>query len=699
MSLNKAKAVTVFLAAMIVCCAVSFVADPAAADKRGGKEERGALPDKPIAPFKLRDHRGAWHSLDDYAGKKLVVVAFLGTECPLANRYAGRLSELAKEFEPKGVAFLGVISNQQDSIGKIAQLAKEQNVTFPLLKDVGNAVADRFEARRTPEVFVLDGKRIIRYRGRIDDQYGIGFARPKPTRRDLALALEELLADKAVSKPVTEAEGCRIGRVKRPSTQGSVTYTKHVAPILNKHCVSCHHADSLAPFALTSYADAAGWADTIQEVIEDRRMPPWHANPKYGRFANDNQLVEEEKQLVARWVKNGAPEGDAKDLPPPPPLLEGWRIKPDMVVTMPKPFQVPAKGTVAYQYFAVDPGFKEDKWVRASEGRPGSRSVVHHLLVFVQRPGTRPRSGRDFLTNILAVGVPGMPPMILRDGEAKLVPAGSKLIFQVHYTPNGTAQTDRSSVGLVFADPKSVRKEVRSNFAADFQLHIPPGAANHPVEADYRFGQDTLLYSLFPHMHLRGKSFRYEAIYPDKTREILLDVPRYSFDWQNSYVFAEPKRMPEGTILHCTAAFDNSAANLSNPDPKATVGFGDQTWEEMMIGFFDLALVDQDLRQGAPRVRAMGDGQYEVVFRYQAPAGTKEVHLAGTFNDWKLDGHKLDGPDDKGAFTTRLVLKAGTYEYKYVLEGKKWRSDPGNRQQTGLYNNSVLIVGDAAAVK
>ncbi|HZV07114.1 MAG TPA: redoxin domain-containing protein [Gemmataceae bacterium] len=675
-------ATSILLAALAVS---AFAAAPA---------ERKAPSGKPIPSFKLRDYRGAWHSLDDCKDKKFVVVAFLGTECPLANRYAGRLTELAKEFEPKGVAFLGIISNQQDSISKIADLVKEQKVTFPLLKDVGNTVADRFEASRTPEVFVLDGKRIVRYRGRIDDQFGIGYARPKPTRRDLAAALEELLEGKAVSQPVTEVEGCRIGRVKRPSSETTVTYTKHIAPLLRKHCVTCHHTGSLAPFALTSYGDAAGWSETIQEVIEDQRMPPWHANPKYGHFANDNRLAEEEKQLVYQWVKNGAPEGDPKDLPPAPPLVEGWRIKPDLVVVMPKPFTVPAEGTVPYQYFTVDPGFKEDKWVRASEAWPGNRAVVHHLVVVVERPGTKPIGPQNFPIDFLAGGAPGSPPMILPDGEAKFVPAGSKLVFQVHYTPNGTAQTDQSRVGLVFADPKAVRKEIRSEAAINFRFRIPPGSANHRVEADYRFGQDAILYSMFPHMHLRGKSFRFEAIYPDKKREILLDVPRYSFDWQNEYVLAEPKRMPEGTILHCTAIFDNSARNRSNPDPNAAVTFGDQTWEEMMVGYFDMALDDQDLRQGAPRIQPKGGGQYEVVFRYQAPAGTKAVYLAGSFNDWKPTGHKMDGPDAKGAFNTRLVLKAGNYEYKYVVEGKVWKSDPGNRRQVGFYNNSVLMVGE-----
>jgi peroxiredoxin len=649
-----------------------------------------------ITGFKLRDYQGAWHTLEDFAQSKLVVVAFLGTECPLANRYAPRLAELAAEFAPKGVAFLGINANQHDALSAIAQQAQVHKIPYPILKDVDNRVADQFGAVRTPEVFVLDGQRVVRYWGRIDDQYGVGYARPKANRRDLAAALEELLASKPVSRPVVEPVGCFIGRVQRQPALSEVTYTKHIAPILQRRCVTCHRPGSLAPFALTSYRVVAGWAETIGQVLQEQRMPPWHANPQYGVFANDARMPEEEKQLVFAWAKNGTPEGDPRDLPKRPPFVEGWRIpKPDAILSMPEPFRVPAEGTVPYQYFTVDPGFAEDKWIKASEAQPGNRAVVHHLIVFVLPPGTRGPGERDNVgSNFVAAGVPGMPPLIYGDGEAKLIPAGSRLVFQIHYTPNGTSQTDQSRVGFVFADPKTIQREVRSDVVLNPRFRIPPGAADHRVEASYRFRQDTILYSMMPHMHLRGKAFRFEAIYPDQRREILLDVPRYSFDWQNLYVLAQPKRMPEGTELHCVAHFDNSEQNLSNPDPKAAVTFGDQTWEEMMVGYFDMALADQDLRLGLPQVKPLDDGRYEVVFQYTAPPGTKAVYLAGTFNDWKPTAHALDGPDAMGRLTTRLVLKGGTYEYKYVLEGKTWKADPGNRQQKGIYNNSVLVVGE-----
>jgi peroxiredoxin len=563
---------------------------------------------KKVDNFKLRDYRGAERSLRDFAEHKLVVLAFTGTECPVAKLYAARLADVAKEFGSKGVAFVGMNANQQDSITAIGQYAKTYGISFPILKDVSNVVADRLGAHRTPEVFVLDEQRMIRYWGRIDDQYGVGYTRPKPGRRDLAVALEELLAGKPVSVPVTTAPGCFIGRVQPPAKHGDVTYTKNIAGIMQKRCLECHRPGQIAPFSLTSYEEVVGWTDTIQEVLEQGRMPPWHADTRYGEFSNDCHLSEKEKQLIFDWIKNGAPRGDPKDLPRPVEFAEGWRIpKPDVVISLPKPFKVPAEGTVVYQFIAVDPGFTEDKWVQAAEVKPGCRSVVHHILVFVQPPGqsAAERPG-GFITNWLAASVPGARPHIFPEGTAKFIPAGSRLLFQIHYTPNGVPQEDRSCVGLVFADPKTVKKEVTTEMVVNPKFEIAPHEPNHRVDATAVIEQDSLLLTMMPHTHLRGKTFKYEAIYPNGDREILLDVPRYDFNWQNSYVLAKPKVLTKGTQLHCVAYYDNSENNRSNPNPDATVRWGDQTWEEMMIGYFDAVPVDQDLLKNPRPIKKIG---------------------------------------------------------------------------------------------
>lgn len=657
--------------------------------------DQSAQVGKQIENFSLQDYLGTSHQLAEWKDKKAIVVAFLGVECPLCLQYGPRLSELAKEYEAKGVAFVGIDSNQQDSLQEIAHYARTHKIDFALLKDPLNKVADMFAAARTPEVFLLDGQRVVRYRGRVDDQFGIGYARSAPEHRDLAEALEAVLAGKDVGTPVTKTVGCYIGRVNRKPPTGEITYSKHIAPILNERCVRCHRKGEIGPFTLTSYQDVVGWTETIREVITENRMPPWHANPEFGHFRNDARLPDNDRELIFKWLDNGAPEGNRADLPEPPKFVEGWRIpQPDLVVKIPEPFTVPAKGTVEYQHFDTGAKFDKDTWVQAAEVRPDNRTVVHHLVLYFIPPGGEKRPGEAVIFNSLAGYAPGMPASNLRPGLAKRVPRGSKLMIQCHYTPNGTEQVDQSIAGLVFTDPAAVKKQMTTQLCINFRLNIPPGEKNYRAEAEHRFDQDTYLYSLLPHMHLRGKAFRFDVRYPDGRSETLVDVPRYDFNWQNSYMLFEPMLMPEGTIMHATAIFDNSADNLMNPDPTATVRWGDQTWEEMMVGTFETSLADQDLSLGMPVAKRLDSGDYEVRFSYRPDVEVREVYLAGQFNEWKPTGHKMDGPDAEGRYTTTLVLKPGVQEYKYVVDGTRWRADPGNPNQNGEYRNSVLVLAD-----
>jgi hypothetical protein len=349
---------------------------------------------------------------------------------------------------------------------------------------------------------------------------------------------------------------------------------------------------------MMKYEDFEGWGDMIREVVAEGRMPPWHADPRHGAFANDSRLSEEEKATIIKWVDQGCAPGDLAQSPPPPRLAKGWQLaeRKQVFYMRKEPFIVPAEGEVKYQYFTVDPGFKEDKWVQAAEARAGDRSVVHHIIVFIEPPGEK-RAPISF-DGFLVATAPGARPMVLPEGYAKRIPAGSKLKFQMHYTPNGKPTPDRSSVGLVYADPASVKTVVRTDAAMNILFQIPPRADDYPVQSMRTFRRDTLLLSLYPHMHLRGKAFRYIARYPDGKDEILLDIPRYDFNWQNTYELMEPKLLPKGTEIRCEAKFDNSPSNPSNPDPNATVTFGEQTWEEMMIGFMDVAEPREDNKPG-----------------------------------------------------------------------------------------------------
>lgn len=546
-----------------------------------------------ISDAALTDYRGASVSLADVKDKPVVVLAFLGTECPLAKLAVTKLNTLAKEFEPRGVAVLGINSNRQDSLADLAAQVKEQDVSFRLLKDAGNKLADAVGAVRTPEVVVLDQQRAIRYVGRIDDQDGIGYRRETPKRQDLKIAIEELLAGKPVSVAKTEVEGCSIGKVREPKRGAEVTYSKHVAPILQNRCVNCHRPGQVAPFAMTSYDEVAGWAETIAEVITDNRMPPWHASPDHGKFANARNMSEDEKRVILDWVKTGAPEGDRRDLPLPKSFTDGWQLprEPDLIVQMrDRAYEVPASGTVRYQYFVVDPKLTEDKWVSAAEIQPGERSVVHHVLVFAKSDAEMRKF--DGEGAFLAAYVPGFLPQQYPMGMAKLLPAGSKLIFQVHYTPNGKKTADLSRIGLLFADEKTITHAVMTSEARKSRgLVIPPNTANERHEADSpKSPVEVQLLNLMPHMHVRGKSFRYELRSADGRSETLLDVPRYDFNWQTSYQLAQPRRVPAGSSMHVVAHYDNSENNLNNPNPHATVRWGEQTWDEMLIGYFDIAV-------------------------------------------------------------------------------------------------------------
>lgn len=567
-------------------------------DRVSGNEK--PLNDQTTIDFQLNDSHGRPFLSSEVPSDKIVVVAFLGTECPLVRLYAGRLQQMADEMAAKNVVFLGINSNRQDSLTEIQAFERRYEIRFPILRDPQNRIADLFGATRTPEVFVLDRERRIVYQGRIDDQYGVGYARSEAEHNDLRDAIETQLAAEKPTGPVARvhvpAPGCLIGRVRnvKTSVDNEITYSSHIAGILNRHCAECHREGEIAPFSLLQYDEVVGWAETIREVVNDQRMPPWHASEGHGSFSNERRLSAEEVEQINQWVLAGAPAGDLSASPAAPEKKASeWHIgeQPDLVVSMGKKFDVPAEGVVDYQHIVVDPGFKEDRWIRAAEIVPGNRSVVHHVLVFVRTPKNVSSETGAGGGAFFAGYVPGLLPARLPDGMAKLIPAGSKLVFQMHYTPNGKAQSDETSIGLWFTEEDSVEQVVITEQAINQRFEIPPGEPNWKVESRTRpTPADVQLLALMPHMHVRGKSFRYEAVLPDGKRRTLLDVPRYDFNWQTSYRLKEPMTFPKGTRMECVAHFDNSDGNLNNPDPAETVTWGEQTWNEMMIGYFDLAI-------------------------------------------------------------------------------------------------------------
>jgi peroxiredoxin len=547
----------------------------------------------------LHDVVGKPYSLSEVREPVLVVV-FITADCPLAKLYAPRLAELARAHESQGVRFLAIGSSRHDRPEDLARYARAHALPFPVLRDVGARAAHRFRATRSPEAFVLDASRQIRYSGRIDDQHSVGTHRPAAAHHELADAVHALLAGGPVAVPRTEAPGCPIAWPLVAPPSGQVTYCRDVAPILRHRCEPCHHPGQAAPFALTTYEEAVGWASAVREVVEDRRMPPWSANPAHGKFANDPSLAEYEKQALFAWIDGGCPHGDPRELPPPAQYQDGWTIPtPDLVVTMPSPFTVQAQGVIEYQYIRVHPGFTEDRWVRAAEIRPGNRAVVHHCAVYLQRPGDDSPQKLNRVGDLesfnLTMYHPGTGPLLLPEGAAKRIPAGWRIVFVMHYQAIGSVQEDRTELGLVFIDPGTVKQEAATVLVYDPDLRIPPRANNHRVAHTWTARHNVRLVALTPHMHLRGRSFQYELLYPDGREEVLLDVPRFDVTWQHRYVLAQPLPVPAGSVIRCTAIYDNSADNPLNPNPDAEVRTGIQTWEEMFNGFLEVIADEEDL--------------------------------------------------------------------------------------------------------
>jgi hypothetical protein len=365
------------------------------------------------------------------------------------------------------------------------------------------------------------------------------------------------------------------------------TFSKDIAPIFVKNCMGCHRPGEIAPMSLMNYKEVRPWAKSIREKVIKREMPPWHADPAHGEWTNDRRLSQKDLDTVVAWIDGGSPEGNPKDLPPTPKFATGWQIgEPDMVFYMPEEFTVPAEGAVPYIYFTVPTNFKEDKYIAAMEARAGDLSVVHHIVIYVRDPRESRGRRQDIGTGLLGALSPGMTPFMATPGTAKLIKAGSNLIFQMHYTPSGKVTKDRSMVGLKFLK-EPVDKVITTTASWDPRFVIPPHAENHEVKASWTAEEDVTIWSFSPHMHLRGKDYLYRATYPDGRSEILLSVPNYDFGWQVYYYPKKPIRIPKGTKIETVAHFDNSTKNPQNPDPSKAVRFGEQTWEEMMNGFFD----------------------------------------------------------------------------------------------------------------
>jgi peroxiredoxin len=548
-----------------------------------------------VPNFLLLDYKGDAYELHRAEGRA-VVLFFTGNGCPIARQSISKIRELRKKFGEQGVTFWMVNSYANDDRKSIRKEAEEFKAgSLAVLQDQSQALAIGLGVQRTCEAIALNTKdRTIFYRGGIDDQLSEGAKKPAPTARYLEKALTEFLAGQKISEPSAPVHGCLIA-FEKTSDEGApqISYATQIAPLLQAKCVSCHSPGNIGPFAMSSYGKVKNKARMIEEVVVARRMPPWHADPHYGKFENDRSLTTAETQTLLRWVQQGAPRGEGDD-PLEKVVVEApeWPLgKPDYIVKLPKVEEIPATGVLNYRHILVKSPLPQDSWLGAVDVRPGNRKVVHHVIARMKYKGARDDgSGRGAA---LIGWAPGAMPARFPEGTGKFLAADAMIDFEMHYTTMGSPQTDQSEIGLYLL-PAKPPLALEDRAALDTDFTIPPGETDARTFGVYGFKRDSLIYGLSPHMHLRGSWMKYEALYPDGSREMLLSVPRYDFNWQTTYRFATPKRVPKGTWLLCTGGFDNSRHNPANPDPAKRVEWGDQSWDEMFIGFFQASDVPKE---------------------------------------------------------------------------------------------------------
>ncbi len=570
-----------------------------------GAEEKpviiGAKPVKPgdvgigrqVADVAFQTLDGKSHRLSEWSGKRGVAFAFTSTTCPVSKRYAPSLARIEKELASRDVALVLVNPFASEKADDVAAQAKDAGLTSPYVLDADKSLAAALGARSTTEVFLVDAKRTLIYRGALDDQYGVGYNLDAAREHYLLDAVTAMVAGTRPKIAATEAPGCELDIPAAKPAGTQITFHRDVARIMQQNCVQCHHDKGIAPFALDDIADVTDRAKTIRRVVESRTMPPWFAAPvaegQPNPWANDHSLSARDKADLLAWIDSkDRPPGNPADAPAPMKFSTEWTIgKPDFVVQLTQPFKIKAGGVMPYQTATVETALTEDKWVQAYEIIPTAREVVHHVIVSVHDKGTRIRGGGDEgASGYWAAYVPGNSSRIYPDGFARKLPAGATVRFQIHYTPTGKATEDQLRMGLIFAK-EAPRFAMHTAAVANPKLLIPPGDANHVEVGQHAVSAPLNVTAFMAHMHVRGKAFRFDLVGPDGKTETLLDIPRYDFNWQLRYELKEPRVIPRGSTVKITAVYDNSPANKANPDPTKTVRWGQQTYDEMMIGYIE----------------------------------------------------------------------------------------------------------------
>lgn len=543
-----------------------------------------------IPDLQFTDINGNTYKLSQWAKQKAVVLAMTGTGCPLCLKYSPSLASLEDHYRDRGVQFVFVNPNSSEQGKRSHDAVKEHGFDGVYVSDPDSQLCRALQAQTTTEIFVLDSARTLIYRGAVDDQYGFAYSLDSPRRTYLRDALEAVLSDSQPALTATTSPGCELfyDQPTAPSTT-EVTYHNQVARIIQANCVECHRTGGIAPMPFEHYAEVKDYAGMIRNVVDRGIMPPWFADDSAAttkhqiRWANDRSLTNVEEEQLKTWVANGAPEGNPDDAPLPRTFPDGWLIgKPDDVWEFDRPVSVKATGQMPYQYVTVETELEEDKWVQAIEIRPSDPSVVHHVIVTT---GSLPREEDGFW----AAYVPGNGSVVYPEGYARHLPKGTRLRFQMHYTPNGKATQDATRIGVVYCDAPP-EHEVRVMAIADRGLRIPARASHHPVDKTITLPFDAEILSMMAHMHVRGSAAKFEHQEKGSETSTLLNIPNYDFNWQLRYQLAEPLQLSRSDRLKFTAWYDNSPENPANPDPDTAVKWGRQTTEEMHIGYMEYAV-------------------------------------------------------------------------------------------------------------
>ena len=629
--------------------------------------ESETTPTIDVSDLRVLDVSGRIHALGESDGIDAIAMVFISTECPISRKYIPELNRLSAETG-ESILFYAVLSDASVERSDAASFIKEFKVAFPVLFDTSGDLAAQFQPTHVPEAFLIHPRGELLYRGRIDDLYAdVDKRRTTATTRDFHQALVAVAEGREVEVARTMAVGCKFESFKSPA-DSQVTYNRHIAPILLANCAECHRSGEVAPFSLLTYDDAAKRSEWIADVTADRLMPPWKAEQGHGHFLGARRLSQRQVDLIAAWHEAGAPQGDAANLPVTPEFASGWRLgEPDLVLEATHDFPVPADGPDVFQHYWVPIDIPEDKVIVGYEFRPGNPLVVHHAILFLDsfqgsrkldaatpEPGWTSSGSIDAsISGLLGVWTPGFTPRYFPGGAGMPVSKGTDLVVQLHLSPSGKPETDRSRVGLYFADkPVPVTMSRNPLVLGSVAIDVPPGEKRHRVSMSAELPAEVTLFSLFPHMHKIAKEMKVTATLPSGEEQSLIWIKDWNFYWQDAYVYSDPLVLPAGTKLDLEAYYDNSAENPFNPStPPKPVRFGNNSSDEMCF-LICQAIENQGESSGAVMRSTAGSMMQEFVKADLSPEArtyimTEVMKLFGTGRRSRaMERYSRDRPDN-----------------------------------------------------